>query len=1072
MASNPVAANILMVVIILGGLVMRFQLKEEVFPEFDMEWVTIRVPYPGASPAEVEQGIILSVEEVVRGVDGIKQVVSTASEGSAGIYAELETSTDQDRALSDIKNAVDRIRSFPEDAERPIVALMTNRREVISVAIHGAASEAALRELGESLRDRMLQSDEVTQVELSGVRPREISVSIPEQTLRRHGLTLGQVAQKIRQNAIQLPAGAVKTSGGEVLLRTDERRDQGHEFEDIPIIETPEGVVLRLGQLATVEDGFAESDDSARFDGRPSIIVKAFRVGSQTPIKVAASVRDELERFSADLAPGLKVDVVSDQSEIYRDRMELLTRNAFWGLIFVLVVLGLFLKPGLAFWVTLGIPISFMGAILLMPAFSVSMNMISMFAFIVTLGIVVDDAIVVGENIYAKRQRGLPFGVAAIAGAREVAMPVTFSILTTVVAFTPMLFVPGFSGKLFGVIPVIVISVLLLSLVESLFILPAHLAHESRPQRFGLTGLLFKLLALVKIPLSPVLWVLTTVQQAVSGGLERFISGPYQRLLQASLRARYLTTAIGLATLIVTVGYIAGGRMDFSFMPRIESDRVVSKALLPYGSPVERTEEVQSRLIAAARAALTELGGGEKVERGIYSQLGKGIPGGGPAGMVRDEPGAHLTTVQVRLVPSKDRQFSAQQFATRWREMAGEIAGVDLLTFKATIGGGAGSPIDVQLSHRDVRVLQRASQRVATALETYAGVTDLDTGFSEGKPQLNFELTQEARSLGLTSQNVARQARNAFFGAQALRQQRGRDEIRVYVRRPLEERQSEHDVESLLIRTPDGGEIPLGVAARVTRGRADMTINRTDGRRRINVTADVDEKVANAGKILASLQKDTLPALQAEFPGLSWSLEGEQRSQRDTLRALGTGYLVAMMVILALLAVPFRSYIFQPLIVMAAIPFGLVGAVVGHIVMGFELSIISMFGIVALSGVVVNDSLVLIVAANRARQRGESAFDSVCSASIRRFRPILLTSLTTFFGLLPMIFETSVQARFLVPMAVSLGYGVLFVTFIVLGLVPSFYLVVEDLRWLLGFRDEVASEDTPAAEQEASSAPA
>ena len=940
---------------------------------------------------------------------------------------------------------------------------MTNRREVIQVAIHGPASEAALRELGESLRDRILQNEEVTQVELGGIRAREISVSIPDATLRRHGLTLGYVAQKIRQNAVQLPAGVVKTRGGEVLLRTDERRERGDEFEDIPVIESPDGTTLRLGEIAEVNDGFAESDEDARFNGRPSVIVKAFRVGSQTPLTVAKVVREELAKFSETLAPGLKVDVVQDQSLIYKDRMELLTRNAFWGLVLVLVVLGLFLKPGLAFWVTLGIPISFMGAILLMPLFEVSMNMISMFAFIVTLGIVVDDAIVVGENVYARRRSGAPYAVAAIAGAREVAMPVTFSILTTVVAFTPMLFVPGFSGKLFGVIPVIVISVLLLSLVESLFILPAHLAHQSEGPRRGLLGFLGKLLALIKIPLGPLLWVLVTVQEAVSGGLERFIRGPYRRVLEATLRARYLTTAVGLAALIVTIGYVAGGHIDFSFMPRIESDRIIAKALLPYGSPVERTEAVQARLIAAAQGSLAELGGGDKVDRGVYSQLGKGIAGGGPAGMVRDKPGGHLTTVQVRLVPSKSRTFSAQEFATRWRESVGEVAGVELLTFKATMGGGAGSPIDVQLSHRDVKVLQRASERVAKALGTYSGVTDLDTGFSAGKPQLDFELTQEARSLGLTTQDVARQVRNAFFGAQALRQQRGRDEVRVYVRRPLEERQSEHDVESLLIRTPEGGEIPLGVAARVKRGRADMEINRTDGRRRINVTADVNEKVANAGKILASLKRETLPALQAEFPGLSWSLEGEQRSQADTLRALGTGYLVAMMVILALLAVPFRSYIFQPLIVMAAIPFGLVGAVVGHILMGFELSIISMMGIVALSGVVVNDSLVLIVAANRERQEGRSAFVAIASASVRRFRPILLTSLTTFFGLLPMIFETSVQARFLVPMAVSLGYGVLFVTFIVLGLVPSFYLVVEDIRRLIGLKNE--GEEVPGAEE-------
>jgi multidrug efflux pump subunit AcrB len=931
---------------------------------------------------------------------------------------------------------------------------MTNRREVIQIAIHGDTQEGPLRELGETLRDRLLQREEITQVELGGVRDREIAVEIPDQSLRRHGLSLEQVALRIRRNAVQLPAGVVKTAGGEVLLRTDERRDHGRDFAELPILESPSGAVLRLGEIAEIKDGFSERDEYATFNGRRSVVVKAYRVGDQTPITVAGAVREEVAEFTRTLAPGLGVDVVADWSEIYRDRMELLTRNALWGLILVMVVLGLFLQPSLAFWVTLGIPISFLGAILLMPALNVSMNMISMFAFIVTLGIVVDDAIVIGENVYEKRQAGAPILVAAIAGAREVAMPVTFSVLTTVVAFTPMLFVPGFSGKLFGVIPLIVISVLVLSLVESLLILPAHLSHARRPGRQGLVGVLRVLLGGLLTPVRPLLAGMSWIQRSVSTGLERFIRGPYRQVLERSLQQRYLTTALGLAMLIVTIGYVAGGRIDFSFMPRIESDRVVGKALLPYGSPVERTEHVQKRLIDAAMIVLEELGGVDEVSRGIYAQLGRGIPGGGPAGMVRDQPGGHLTTVQVRLTPSKRRDFSAQTFVQRWREELGELAGVEQLSFKATIGASAGSPIDIQLSHRDVKVLETAAIRVAAALETYEGVRDLDTGFSAGKPQLDFELTTEARSLGLTTHDVARQVRSAFFGAEALRQQRGRDEVRVYVRRPLTERQSEYDVESLLIRTPRGGEIPLGVAARVERGRADNVINRTNGRRRVNVTADVDEKVANAGKILAGVQGDTLPALRAEFPGLTWSLEGEQRSQRETLHALGIGYLIAMMIILALLAVPFRSYIFQPLIVMAAIPFGLVGAVFGHVVMGFELSIISMMGIVALSGVVVNDSLVLIVAANRLRSAGAAPYEAITAAAVRRFRPILLTSLTTFFGLMPMILETSVQARFLVPMAVSLGYGVLFVTVIVLGLVPSFYLVVEDIRRLLGLEEE------------------
>ena len=1058
MTRNAVAANLLMAVLVIGGLVMARGVKQEVFPEFTMEFVRIQVVYPGASPSEVEQGIVLAIEEAVRGVDGVKRVTSGASEGSGSVWVELQLGADQDRVTADVKNAVDRIQSFPDDAERPIVSQLSNRREVVSVAIYGDVSDRILKDLGETFRDRVLDSPNVTLAEISGVRATEISIEVPQDTLRTHGLTLEGIARTISQTAVQIPAGSVKTPGGDVLLRTDERRDLGREFEDIAVVSGPMGADVRLGDIATIVDGFADVDKYSLFDGKPAVVVNVMRVGDQTPLTVAASVLEARRAFDATLPAGVATAVTSDWSEAYRDRMQLLLDNAFIGFFLVLLVLALFLELRLALWVTLGIPISFAGAMILLPAAGVSINMISLFAFIVTLGLVVDDAIVVGENIFEHRARGRSWMEASIVGAQEVSQPVIFAVLTTIVAFLPMFLVPGFMGKLFGVIPSVVVSVLLISLVESLFVLPAHLSHEPGARRRGVIKVAAMFFGVLLLPLRPLLWLLEGLRRICSGALQWWIDNPYQVILTASLRWRYATVAVGFMSLLTCIGFIAGGHIDFSFMPRIESDRVTARALLPFGTAAARTADVQDRLIVAAKQAFADLGGEDEHSRGIYAQLGTGIPGGGPVSMTRDLAGGHLTSVQVRLVESGLREFSATQFADAWRAAFGEPLGLDVLTFNSSLAAGGGSAVDVQLRHRDIRVLERAAKEVAGELSSYTGVFDIDTGFSRGKPQIDLAVREDARSLGVSTQDLARQARSAFFGAEAVRQQRGRDEVRVYVRLPKSERVSEHDVEELLVRTPRGHEVPLGVAAHVERGYADTSISRTDGSRAINVTADVDQTKANANKVLASLRTEFLPVLVARHAGLSYSLEGENREQAEAMKNLGAGYVIAMIIIFALLAVPFGSYI-QPIVVMVAIPFGILGAVIGHLLMGFELSVISMMGIVALSGVVVNDSLVLVVAANRFRADGEPTIDAIRLAAMRRFRPILLTSLTTFFGLLPMIFETSVQARFLIPMAVSLGYGVLFVTFIVLGLVPSLYLIVEDGRHLMGLPDRYARED-------------
>ena len=1047
MAQNSVAANLVMLVFLVGGLLMISRVKQEVFPEFDLDQVIIQIPYPGASPAEVEQGVILAVEEAVRGIDDVKEVRSTATEGMGVVSVELVLGANPDRALADIKSAVDRVTSFPEDIERPVVSLALMRRQVISLVIYGDKSEAELRRLADRTRDELLDMPEITSVELDGVRPLEISVEVPQAELRRYGLTLDEIARTIRAASVEMPGGGVKTRSGEVLLRTAERRDRGSEFENIVLLSRPDGTQVRVGDVAEVHDAFREVDQEAFFDGQRAVMVNVFRMGDETPIGIADVVKkyveDNRDRFPA----GVSITTWNDSSEIFADRIDLLMRNAMMGLVLVLLTLGLFLEIRLAFWVTLGIPISFLGSMLFLPVTGVSINMISLFAFIVTLGMVVDDAIVVGEAVYKRRQDGESPLDAAIGGVREVAMPVVFSILTTCIAFMPLMFVPGARGKFFIVIPIVVIIVLLISLLESLFVLPSHLAHTKAAKETGIGGFLHH------------------QQQKVSRLLEWLIERVYRPLLHLALRWRYATIALGIATLLGTLGMWVGGRIQFTFMPKIESDIVNANLELPFGTAVEDTRLAEEHLLATLREAIADVGGEEDV-RGIFSSIGSGSGSGGPFGG-GGQAGSHLARVTVQLVPAGERGFGAADLVQEWRERAGDIAGAESLKFDYSTGSGGGQPIDIELSHPDMETLESAATRLAGAIAAYSGVRDVDDGFTAGKQQLDLTLRPEARSLGVTESELARQVRAAFYGAEAVRQQRGRDEVRVFVRRPRGERTSLHDVEQMIIQTPQGGEIPLGQAADVDRGHAYTQIKRTEGRRVINVTADVVPGEANANEVVASVLKDVVPDLQADYPRLQWAMGGEQKSQAETMGALGRNFGMALIAMLGLLAIAFRSYV-QPLIVMGAIPFGIVGAVIGHLMMGYDLSLLSMMGIVALSGVVVNSSLILIVAINEYRASGLSLMDGLLAGGTRRFRPILLTSLTTFLGLAPMIAETSMQARFLIPMAISLGFGVLFATFITLFIVPASYAVVEDVkRSLRGVKDFVwpkSAADAPAAE--------
>jgi len=1018
MAGHSVAANLIMLLCLAGGFLALRNIKQEVFPNLAIEAVTVNVAYPGASPEEVESSIILAIEEVVRGLDGVDEVTSVANEGSGRVTVELLLGADTQRLAQDIKGEVDRITTFPEEAEEPQVRIVSRRRQVLRVVLYGDVRDTVLHGLAEGTRDRMLQDADIAQVELSGVPPLEISIEVSQENQRRYGITLADVARRLRDASVDVPAGGMKTDSGEILVRVTERRDYGREFARLPIITTPDGSEVLLGQIATIDDSFRDTDRYAIYNGNPAVMLEVYRVGDQTPIQVGDAVREKLKEIEASFPPGVHTDILHDRSDFYRQRIELLLRNGAIGLVLVLVVLGLFLEARLAFWVMMGIPISFLGSFLVLPVTGVTINMVSLFAYIVALGIVVDDAIVVGENIYHYHQQGVPFGRAAAKGAREMAMPVVFSILTNIVAFMPIYFVPGVMGKIFKMIPVVVCTVFVISLLECLFVLPAHLGHQRDRRRHGVSA-----------------W-LHHRQQAFSRWFTHWVRDRYGPFLEFVLRHRYVTVAAAIGVLVVSMSFALSGRMGFQTFPKVESDFAQAELVLPYGSPVEKTEELMRELLKGAREVVAE-DGHEELVTGIMADVG--VDGG------------HTARMRVMLANPEIRKkiMSTEEFTNKWRKAVGEVVGVEYLQFASDVGGpgSRGRPVAVELSHRSIETLEKASSDLAKIVGTYDRVKDVDDGFQPGKEQLDVTIKPEGKSLGLSAVAVAHQVRSAFYGAEVLRQQRGRNEIKIMVRLPAEQRSFEQTLDDLMIRTPGGSFVPFREIATLRRGRAYTTINRRDGRRVVEVSADVSPR-SKAGEVLGDLKADALPELMAKHPGLQYSFEGHQADMRESLSSLRVNFPLAMLAIYALLAIPFRSYS-QPLIVMMSIPFGVVGAILGHWVMGYDLSILSMFGIVALSGVVVNDSLIMIDFANRRRKEGGvSHHDAIHSAAIQRFRPILLTTLTTFGGLAPMIFETSRQARFLIPMALSLGYGILFATFITLVLVPSLYMAIEDAKAL------------------------
>jgi len=1028
MARNHVASNIIMLILVIGGLVIGKQIKQEVFPEISLDMIAISVVYPGATPAEIEDAILRPIELAVSGVDNVKHIRATGNENIGSVVIEVIEGADPELVLQDVKAEVDRITTFPEYAEKPIISKLTTKRQVISVMVYGDASERSLREHAERVKDDLLLDPDITQVVIAGARPYEISIEIPQSKLRSYNLTLDRVSQIIKASSLDLAGGSIRDEGGEVLIRTTEKRYTGVEFDSINVFTKPSGEIVYLGDIAEVKDSFQELDQSTTFDGEDSMIIQVFRVGKQTPKKVAKAVKAYVEKRNQELPPSIHLATYMDFSELLESRMNLLFKNGTIGLILVLIILSMFLELRLAMWVSMGIVISFAGALMFLPALDVSINMISLFGFLIILGIVVDDAIVVGENIFVHRRMGKSFQQASIDGAKEMARPVTFAVLTTVAAFAPLLFIGGFAGKFMGVIPKIVIVILLLSLVESLYILPSHLAGKMAGK------------------VSPFWQRIEKRRKKFDDFLKWMIEKPYSTALSWSAKNRYATMAIAIALLLVTFGVFAGGKMKFIFMPKIDADEITVSLQMPPGTPYEVTKEhalkiqkIGERLIHETDSDRND--GGSNLKHTLVL-LGQKVEASGGHGS-SSSSSSNLAQIYLILDDPEIRTLNTNAFAAKWRKAVGEIPGAEQLTFKSDLVRGGGD-LELQLSHTNFDELLVATEKLKNAMASYNGTSEILDSQSGGKREFKFKLRPEASSLGITEMELARQIRSAFYGSEALRIQRGQNEVKVMVRYPEEDRRTLATIDDMLIRTATGKEVPLKLAANVEDGRGFSSISRTDRRRVVNVSCAVDNKVANASEILEDLKLNVIPQLEADYPGLSYDLDGQSNNMRESMESAGRAMLFGLLLIYALLAIPFRSFS-QPLVVMSAIPFGIVGATIGHMIMGYNISFISLWGIIALSGVVVNDSLVMIDFINRSREAGESLIDAVMISGKRRFRPIILTSLTTFFGLMPMIMETSIQAKFLIPMAIGLGFGVIFATGITLILIPTLYLVLEDV---------------------------
>ena len=1041
---NSPAMNTLMVGILIVGTLCLVSMNREEFPEFDLEIVLVSVPYPGASPDEIERGICQKVEEAVQSIDGIKKMTSVAQEGAGSVVLELRADVkDVQKVVNEVRSEVDRIPSFPDQAEDPDVQQITFRKPAINVAVVAPKSESKstdeleLRAIAEMVRDELLLLPNVSQIVVKGVRKYQIDIELDEETLRKHGLSLPMVADIVRQENIEIPAGRMKSQGQEVLLRAKNKRLIGQEIEKLPLVTDPNGVVLTVGDLGSVHDEFEDTTSYGEINGQPAINLEIQRTSAEDLLAIAEEVRQYCEE--KELPGGYKLLPWADSSVDVKGRLDLLIENGRMGLILVFLVLACFLELRLAFWVAMGIPISMLGAGGILLGVGQTLNMLSMFAFLMALGIIVDDAIVVGENIYAHRQMGKSFLQAAVDGTVEVVPSVTASVVTTIIAFCPLLFVSGVMGKFIAVMPISVIAMLVISLFESTLILPCHLAHSN--------SLFFRMISFVFYVFKFVAIGFQRINKLTATLLSRFVDSVYLPILRWCIDNKFETCASAGAVLLLAIGMVRGGFAPFVIFPKLDSNQIVAKITFPDGTPARLTDKATKRLVAAMERINASEG-----SRSVSGSLTKIIHRG--VGSIENQQGpqmstmsgSHVGTVRVELVESSERSITSQEINAMWRRLTGEIPGVESLSFGTVAPGPAGTPIEFKLlaDSTHVEELEAAVEECKQQLAAFPGVFDITDDSKPGKWEFQITVKERAKAMGIRPKDISDTIRASFYGAEVMRLQRGRHEVKLMVRYPPEQRSSMASLNEIRVRTQDGEERPLPELAEINVVRGYSEINRLDQRRSITISADVNEDTANARNIVKAMQGDFVKGLNASYPNVQVRWEGQQEQTRESMVSLIKASGIALIVMYALLTFQFKSYL-QPVLILMIIPFGIVGAILGHVVHGIPLTLFSFFGLVALTGVVVNDSIVLIDFINARVRSGMSINEALLEAGRRRFRPVLLTSATTIAGLLPILLETSFQAQFLVPMAVSIAFGLLLATVLVLLLVPTFYRIYSDL---------------------------
>jgi multidrug efflux pump subunit AcrB len=1019
-ASNPVAAHLLMIILLVGGLMSALGLTSQVFPTIDPGTVSISVVYPGATPSEVEESITRRVEEAVFGIDGVERVISRASEDLGSITLELKDFVDADKVRDDAEAAVQQLVDFPpEDAEQPKVVRAETLSDVLTIVVSSERGEQELRRGAEIIEEELLALPGVSLVSMLGAKDYEIAIEVSEDSLRRYDLTISEIANAIRLSSINLSSGQLQTQSGDILIRTNTKGSSAEAFKNIVLRADAAGSVLRVSDVAIVRDGFVDIDLINQFNGRDSVLVKVQKSEAEDVLTIASTIKTFLKDYSP--PSGIDVSVWDDQTEVLEGRINLLLRNGLLGFALVFIFLVVMLDLRLALWVAMGVPISFLGAFLFFDAFAININMISLFALIIVLGIVVDDAVVVGESIISEQEDGKTGMKAVMDGVNNVFGPVMVGVLTTMAAFAPLLFVTGTFGQILGVVPMVVILVLAISLIEAFLILPSHLAKGGRWSQ----------------------WPLDKMQDGVSAKVDYFRNQILAPAVSRAVRHRYLTLLAGVIMLVIAGSLVSSGAVRFIFFPALEASSIKATLEFPVGTPFELTKIATNRMVKAANTVNDRLDGTafESISTTIGGQT---RTGGGPGGGGNMTIASHLASVQITLGPEPPRTLSAKQLERLWRTEVGDIIGVERLSYVADVFGGQ-ADLEFELAHQNNDMLDQAVASLKQSYQNIDGVYEVQDSNSIGKRQLDINLTATGEAAGLTATDVARQLRRNFFGEEVQRIQRGREELKVMVRYPEASRNSIADLFDARIRLADGSEAQLANVAQVTESRSLSAINRIDGLRIISVSGQVDDAITTPSLANQNVLDQFVPALKQQFPGLQVRQAGEGREQSKDLSSLARLTMVALLIIFALIASQLKSYT-QPLIILAGVPFGAAGALIGHYLLGYNLSFISIFGIVALSGVVVNDSLVLLDRYNKFVEQGWENTKAIVEASKRRFRAIFLTTATTALGLTPMLFETSTQAQFLIPMAVSLATGIVFASIVILFLIPALVMIREDIR--------------------------